>query len=182
MLYRAAVGGSPVASSAFARLALLATGGAGELTPTRVGYLDNLTQFGATGTQRIGFTGIPLIYPTAATGIVITGGNPAWSDGAYSIVVAANVLTGHALVGYSIKQINVNAQFHFDIAEGAPAAEVVKFRAVWTAQNTDSQDETIWLPRPVYTTPNAAISVRARTSNAANTFAIWLIYQPVPLA
>lgn len=139
-------------------------------------YIESTSQLNGT-------TGVLVQYPVGtANGTNITGGNPAWTLGAWTEMVAASVLSSHVLVGFFCVTVNVNAWFQIDIGEGGAGAEVVKFRTSFMASASGPDGaSTKWFFPGYRLTANARCAVRAATNNASNTFNLFLYFVPRPL-
>lgn len=129
---------------------------------------------------------LPVIYPNLASPASIVSGATAGTYGSYVDIVAANVLTGHSLVGLLLKGASSPVgTWSVDIAEGAAGSEVVKWRSGYSNYSGDINTMDSIMPDwffPGYkVTANARISARCTNStNNALTMGVWGIFAPRP--
>lgn len=178
------------------RLALLAAGGAGELTPARAAALDRLIvdltagrsalldQLAAAGFFRSGTLQVPKFWPDLAGPTLVQSG-VANALGAWTQLVAAATIPAGLCVGFAIDEASSGfsganrAEIQFGM--GGVGAEV-EFARYYASGLTSAG---LWMPAyhfpGVTFTANARLSARVRALLGTSNFYPFMMFFPGPL-
>ena len=157
----------------------------GALSAARVAALDNLDALVSTRTTGI-TSGQLLVRPIGSDGVDVNGSFGAWTYTAWTEIVAAGVVTSHALsrieVSGGTNVINTEVM-EFQLAHGAAGAEVIMgtWRVVGLT-TANAVTRAIELAVPISVAANARVAARIRDASGNNSMRFFALdFVPRPL-
>lgn len=122
-------------------------------------------------------SGLYSVYPTLATGTLLTSNVAAWTKGNYAQVVPASTIsTTFYITGVVLFGLTANTEYEVDIATGAAASESVVATVFHKTDNANLAHECLF-PVPIKVSSNARISARCADGTGGLTCLVKIRYK-----